>query len=91
MLSEICDFNQVYIYAFVGILYCVVFEALYAHLQVQYLSYKVKGFFSSGLMIKDKKINFREPKLNMFMSREMKNELSLERRFLMFGQIVGYV
>jgi len=53
MLSEICDFNQVYIYAFVGFLYCVVFEALYAHLQVQYLSYKVKGFFSSGLMIKD--------------------------------------
>jgi hypothetical protein len=34
----------------------VVFEALYAHLQVQYLSYKVKGFFFSGLMIKDKKL-----------------------------------
>ncbi len=33
----------------------VVFEALCAHLQIQYLSCKVKGFFSIGLMIKEKK------------------------------------
>jgi hypothetical protein len=44
----------------------VVFEALCAHLQIQYLSCKVKGFFSIGLMIKKKKINFRKPKLDMF-------------------------
>jgi len=48
----------------------VVFEALYAHLQVQYLSHKVKGFFYSGLMIKDKQINFREPKLDTFEKKQ---------------------
>jgi hypothetical protein len=33
----------------------VVFEALCAHLQIQYLSCKVKRFFSIGLMNKEKK------------------------------------
>jgi hypothetical protein len=49
----------------------VVFETLYAHLQVQYLSHKIKGFFYSGLMIKDKQINFREPKLDMFEEKQI--------------------
>jgi hypothetical protein len=48
----------------------VVFETLCAHLQIQYLSCKVKRIFSSGLMIKDKQINFREPKLDMFREKQ---------------------
>jgi hypothetical protein len=48
----------------------VVFETLCAHLQIQYLSCKVKGIFSSGLMIKEKQINFREPKLDMFREKQ---------------------
>jgi hypothetical protein len=48
----------------------VVFEALYAHLQVQYLSYKVNGFFSTELMIKYKQINFKEKKLDMFEKKQ---------------------
>ncbi len=55
---------------FLGFYSHVVFKALYAHLQVQYLSYIVKGFFSSGLMIKDKQINFREPNLDMFQKKQ---------------------
>jgi hypothetical protein len=48
----------------------VVFEALCAHLQIQYLICKVKGIFFSGLMIKKKQINFKEPQLDMFREKQ---------------------